>query len=181
MNSDLKTYYKQEIIPKLMKELGLSNVMQVPKLQKITLNMGVGEAVNDKKIIQHALKDMQAIAGLKPVITKARKSEAGFKIREGYPVGCKVVLRREKMYDFFARLMFIALPRVRDFRGLSPKAFDKQGNYSLGIKEQLVFPEIDYDKIDTLRGLDITISTTAKNKTEGLALLKAFNFPLRES
>jgi large subunit ribosomal protein L5 len=176
----LKEYYRKTIVEKLMKDLGYSNIMEVPRITKITLNMGVGEAVNDKKIVENAAKDMMAIAGQKPVITKARKSVAGFKIREGWPIGCKVTLRKNRMYDFLERLLYITLPRVRDFRGLNRKSFDGRGNYSMGIKEQIVFPEIQYDKIDALRGLDITIATTAKSNDEGLALLLAFHFPFKE-
>ncbi len=176
----LKEFYKKTIIKKLMQERGYENVMQVPRITKITLNMGVGEAVNDKKIVDHAVNDMTKIAGQKPVITKTRKSVAGFKIREGWPIGCKVTLRSDRMYDFLERLLYIAIPRVRDFRGLNRRSFDGGGNYSMGIKEQIVFPEIQYDKIDALRGLDITISTTAKTNEEGLALLLAFQFPFKE-
>lgn len=176
----LKKYYKDTVVKKLLKEFGYSNVMEVPKISKITLNMGVGEAVNDKKIVDNAMSDLIKIAGQKPVITKARKSVAGFKIREGWPIGCKVTLRSDRMYDFLERLLFIAIPRVRDFRGLNRRSFDGRGNYTLGIKEQIVFPEIQYDKIDAIRGLDITITTTAKTNEEGLALLQAFNFPFKE-
>ena len=177
--ANFKTKYREEILPKLKEELGLKNVHEVPRITKITLNMGVGEAIGDKKVIEHALADMEKIAGQKPVVTKARNSVAGFKVREGWPIGVKVTLRRERMYEFLERLVGIALPRVRDFRGLSPKSFDGRGNYSMGVKEQIIFPEVDYDKIDTLRGLDITLTTTAKNDEEGRALLKAFNFPFR--
>ena len=176
----LKDFYKQTIVKKLMKELGLSNVMEVPRITKITLNMGVGEAVNDKKVVENAAGDMASISGQKPVITKTRKSVAGFKIRENWPIGCKVTLRRDRMYDFLERLLFISIPRIRDFRGLNRKSFDGRGNYSLGIKEQIVFPEIQYDKIDALRGMDITITTTARTNEEGLALLLAFQFPFKE-
>jgi len=176
----LQETYKKEIMTKLMEQFGYQNVMQVPKIEKITLNMGVGEAVADKKVIDKAVGDMMAIAGQKPVVTKARKSVATFKIRTGYPVGCKVTLRREKMYEFLDRFVGIACPRIRDFRGFSPKGFDGQGNYSVGVREQIIFPEIDYDKVDTIRGMDITITTSAKTDEEGRALLKAFNFPLRE-
>lgn len=175
----LKGIYQKEILPQLKKQLALDNVMEVPKVTKITLNMGVGEAVNDKKAIEAAVADMRLIAGQEPVVTKARKSIAGFKIRDGWPVGCKVTLRGVQMYEFLDRLVTIALPRVRDFRGLSPKSFDGQGNYSLGIKEQIVFPEIDYDKVDKIRGLDICVSTTAKDAEQGRALLAAFNFPFK--
>ncbi|WP_066014877.1 MULTISPECIES: 50S ribosomal protein L5 [Endozoicomonas] len=177
--ANFKTKYREEILPKLKEELGVKNVHEVPRITKITLNMGVGEAIGDKKVIEHALADMEKIAGQKPVVTKARNSVAGFKVREGWPIGVKVTLRRERMYEFLERLVDIALPRVRDFRGLSPKSFDGRGNYSMGVKEQIIFPEVDYDKIDTLRGLDITLTTTAKNDEEGRALLKAFNFPFR--
>ncbi|PJE80558.1 50S ribosomal protein L5 [invertebrate metagenome] len=177
--ASLKETYRNNIVPELQKELSLKNVCEVPRLTKITLNMGVGEAVGDKKIIENAVADMQKIAGQKPVVTKARRSVAGFKIREGWPIGVKVTLRRERMYEFLERLIDISLPRVRDFRGLSTKSFDGRGNYSMGVREQIIFPEIDYDKIDTLRGLDITMTTTAKNDDEGRALLKAFNFPFR--
>ena len=176
----LKELYKTEITQKLMKQFGYKNVMQVPKLQKITLNMGVGEAVTDKKVMNFAVEDLTKIAGQKPIVTNAKKSIAGFKIREGWPVGCKVTLRKEKMYEFLDRLISIAIPRVRDFRGLNPKSFDGTGNYSLGISEQIVFPEIDFDKIDTLRGLDICITTTAKTNQEGRALLEAFDLPLKD-
>jgi large subunit ribosomal protein L5 len=178
----LKEFYQETIIPHLMKELGYSNVMEVPKIVKITLNMGVGEAVNDKKILlEHALQDMTKIAGQKPQITYTKKSIAGFKIRDGWPIGCKVTLRKEKMYDFLQRLLYIAIPRVRDFRGLSRRAFDGRGNYNFGVKEQIIFPEIQYDKIDAIRGLDICITTTAKTNKEGLQLLQAFKFPFREA
>lgn len=175
----LQEYYRGTVVPQLMQNFSYESIMQVPKLTKITLNMGVGEAVGDKKIIERAMADMAAIAGQKPVVTHARKSIANFKIREGWPIGCKVNLRRERMYEFLERLISIAIPRIRDFRGLSNKGFDGRGNYSLGIREQIIFPEIDYDKIDTIRGLDITITTTAKTDAEGLALLSAFNFPFR--
>jgi large subunit ribosomal protein L5 len=163
-----------------MKELGIDNQMAVPKVTKITLNMGVGEAVTDKKVMEKAVNDMTLIAGQKPVVTKARRSVATFKIRDGWPVGCTVTLRRERMYEFLDRLVNVALPRVRDFRGLNRKSFDGRGNYSLGVKEQIVFPEIDFDKVDAIRGMDITITTSAKNNEEGLALLKAFNFPFKD-
>lgn len=175
----LQKLYKEEIVSKLKSELGLNNVMDVPKITKITINMGVGEAVGDKKVLENALVDLEKISGQKPVITKARKSIAGFKIREGWPIGCKVTLRKEKMYEFFDRLIAIAIPRVRDFRGVSPKQFDGRGNFSMGVGEQIIFPEIDYDKVDKLRGLDICISTTARNDEEGRALLKAFRFPFK--
>ena len=179
--TDLKKIYDEEIKPKLKEELGLANVMQVPRITHITLNMGVGEALNDRKQLDAAVSDMQAIAGQKPIITSARRSIAGFKIREGYPIGCKVTLRRAMMYEFLDRLISIALPRQRDFRGISPKAFDGRGNFSMGFSEQIVFAEIDYDKIDRIRGLDINITTSAATDDEGRALLRAFNFPLREA
>ena len=179
--TDLKTVYEQELRPKLKDELGFANVMQVPRIAKITLNMGVGEAVADRKQLDAAMADMAAIAGQKPVMTKARKSIAGFKIRDNMPIGCKVTLRRERMYEFLDRLINIAIPRQRDFRGISPKAFDGRGNFAMGITEQIVFPEIDYDKIDKIRGLDIVIVTTAKTDDQSRALLRAFNFPLREA
>ena len=175
----LKDKYKSELAPQLKEELGLDNVMEVPRITKITLNMGVGEAVGDKKLIEHAVADMEKIAGQKAVVTKARKSIAGFKIRDGWPIGCKVTLRREKMYEFLDRLINVSIPRVRDFRGLSGKSFDGRGNYSMGVREQIIFPEIEYDKIDALRGLDITITTTAKTDEQGRALLNAFKFPFR--
>ena len=177
--SSLKEIYNNEIAPKLMKELSLTNVMQVPRLTKITLNMGVGEAIGDKKTLESAVSDMTLISGQKPVITKARKSIAGFKVREGWPIGVKVTLRASRMYDFLERLIGIAIPRIRDFRGISAKQFDGRGNFSMGVSEQIIFPELDYDKIDKLRGLDIAITTTATNDDEGRALLKAFNFPLK--
>lgn len=175
----LRSAYKNEIAAKLKEELGLENVMQVPRITKITLNMGVGGASQDKKLIDGAVADMQLISGQKPVVTLARKSVAGFKIREGWPIGCKVTLRRDRMYEFLDRLVNIAIPRIRDFRGFSARAFDGRGNYSLGVREQIIFPEIDYDKIDAIRGLDITITTTARTDAEGRALLAAFNFPFR--
>jgi len=175
----LQTLYKQTIVPELVRRFEYASVMQVPRIEKITLNMGVGEAVADKKILQNAVEDMQKIAGQKPIVTYARKSIAGFKIREGMPVGCKVTLRREKMYEFLDRLISIAIPRIRDFRGLNPKAFDGRGSYSMGVKEQIIFPEIDYDKIDALRGMDITITTTANSDEEARALLEQFKFPFR--
>ena len=178
--SRLQTYYKETVVPKLMEQLGFDNVMQVPKVTKITLNMGVGEAVGDKKVMDRAVGDMTAIAGQKPIVNNARKSVASFKIRDGWPVGCKVTLRQERMYEFLDRLVNVAIPRVRDFRGLNRKSFDGRGNYSMGVKEQIMFPEIDYDQIDVIRGMDITITTTAKNDTEALALLQAFNFPFKE-
>lgn len=179
--SRLAEIYKGTIVPQLREQFGYKSVMQVPRMIKITLNMGVGEAIGDKKILDNAVADMIRISGQKPVVTKARKSIAAFKIREGWPIGCKVTLRRERMYEFLDRLVNIAIPRTRDFRGFSPRAFDGRGNYSLGIKEQIIFPEIDYDKIDTIRGLDITITTTAKTDEEGRALLTAFSFPFRQS
>jgi len=174
-----KEIYNSEIVPKLMSEFGYQSVMQVPRITKITLNMGVGEAVGDKKILDNAMGDMAKISGQKPVMTKAKTSIAGFKIREGWPVGCKVTLRRERMYEFLERLIDIAIPRIRDFRGVSAKSFDGRGNFSMGVAEQIIFPEIDYDKIDALRGMDIAISTTARTDDEARALLRAFNFPFR--
>ena len=176
----LLQYYRDEVIKKLMDEFKYKSVMQAPKLEKITLNMGLGEAASDKKVIGHAVNDMILIAGQKPVVTLARKSIAGFKIRDGWPIGCKVTLRGAKMYEFLDRLISVAIPRIRDFRGFSAKAFDGRGNFSIGIKEQIVFPEIDFDKIDKIRGLDVVITTTAKTNEEGRALLKAFNFPLKD-
>ena len=176
----LKEHFEKTLTPALMERLGLKNVNEVPRISKITLNMGVGEAVADKKIVDNAVKDMEAIAGQKAVITKARKSVAAFKLRDGMPIGCKVTLRRERMYEFLDRLINVAIPRVRDFRGLSLKAFDGQGNYSMGVKEQIIFPEIDYDQVDAVRGMDITITTTAKDDTAGRALLEAFEFPFRK-
>jgi len=176
----IKEKYLKEIVPVLQKELGYSNSMQVPKVQKITLNMGVGKAVGDKKAIEKAQNDLEKIAGQKPIITKAKKSVASYKIREGYPIGCKVTLRKTRMYEFLDRLINIALPRVRDFRGLDKKSFDGTGNYSIGVKEQIIFPEIDFDNIDTIRGLDITITTSANSDAEALALLQAFNFPIKQ-
>jgi large subunit ribosomal protein L5 len=176
----LQQTYQKDIIKKLMQQFNYENVMEVPKLVKITLNMGVGEAIGDKKIIEHAVSDLEKIAGQKPVVTLARKSIAGFKIRENWPIGCKVTLRRNHMYDFLERLISISIPRIRDFRGLNPKSFDGRGNYSFGVREQIVFPEIDYDKIDALRGMDITITTTAKTNEEGRALLAAFEFPFKD-
>lgn len=178
--STFQKLYAEQYIPQLQKEFNYSSVMQVPRITKIVLNMGVGEALADKKILTHALDDMTRISGQKPVSTIATKSIAGFKIREGMPIGCKVTLRHERMYDFLQRLIMIAIPRIRDFRGFSVKSFDGRGNYSLGIKEQIVFPEIEYDKIDTIRGLDICITTTARTNKEGIALLKAFGFPFRD-
>ena len=176
----LHDYYKSSVVAELTKQFGYTSVMQVPRIEKITLNMGVGEAINDKKLLENAASDMATISGQKPLITKARKSVAGFKIREGYPVGCKVTLRGERMWDFLERLINIALPRVRDFRGVSAKSFDGRGNYSMGVREQIIFPEIDFDKVDRVRGLDITITTSAGTDEEGRALLAAFNFPFRK-
>jgi len=178
--SRLQEKYQNELAGELQKTLGLKNPMEVPKITKITLNMGVGGAVADKKIMENARADMERIAGQKAVVTLARKSVAAFKIRDGMPIGCKVTLRRERMYEFLDRLVNIAIPRIRDFRGLSAKSFDKQGNYSMGVQEQIIFPEINYDEIDALRGMDIVITTTARNAKEGRALLEAFNFPLRK-
>jgi large subunit ribosomal protein L5 len=175
----LKDYYQDTVIGQLKEQFEYKNPMQVPRITKITLNMGVGEAVADRKVMEHAVSDMTKIAGQKPIVINARKSVAGFKVREGWPVGCKVTLRREQMYEFLDRLINIAIPRIRDFRGMNPKAFDGRGNYNMGIREQIIFPEIDYDKIDTLRGMDITFTTTATTDEEGRALLKAFNFPFR--
>ena len=176
----LKEFYRSEVVDNLMKKFGYDNVMQVPRLKKITLNMGVGEAVGDKKVMNFAVDDMTKIAGQKPIVTLAKNSIAGFKIREGWPIGCKVTLRSDRMYEFLDRLITIALPRVRDFRGLNPKSFDGTGNYSMGIQEQIVFPEIDFDKIDTIRGLDICFTTSAKTNEEARALLEAFNLPLKD-
>jgi large subunit ribosomal protein L5 len=175
----LKALYDERLADELMQQFGYTSRMAVPRLTKITLNMGVGEAVSDRKVIEAAMGDMEQIAGQKPIVTRARKSVAGFKIREGWPIGCKVTLRRARMYEFLDRLVNAVLPRIRDFRGLSPRAFDGRGNYSLGIREQIVFPEIDYDRVDTLRGLDIVITTSANSDEEGQALLKGFNFPFR--
>ncbi|WP_305906379.1 50S ribosomal protein L5 [Methylomarinum sp. Ch1-1] len=175
----LETEYKEKIIPALQEQFGYKSVMEVPHLTKITLNMGVGGAVVDKKVLQSAIADMEKIAGQKAIVTLARKSIAGFKIRDDMPIGCKVTLRRDRMYEFLDRLINISIPRIRDFRGMSPKSFDGRGNYSMGVKEQIIFPEIDYDKIDTIRGMDISITTTAKTDEEGKALLKLFNFPFK--
>ena len=175
----LKDRYRSEIAPKLREELGLTNVMEVPRVTKITLNMGVGEAVGDKKVLENAVADMQKIAGQKPVVTKSRKSIAGFKIRDGWPIGCKVTLRDERMYEFLERLIDIAIPRIRDFRGISGKQFDGRGNFAMGVTEQIIFPELDYDQIDKLRGMDIVITTSATNDEQGRALLSAFNFPFK--
>ena len=175
----LQDYYKNTVVPELMKQFGYKSIMEVPRIEKITLNMGVGEAVADKKVMEHAVGDLQKIAGQKPVVTVARKSIAGFKIRDNYPVGCKVTLRRERMFEFLDRLVTIALPRVRDFRGVSGKSFDGRGNYNMGVRGQIIFPEIEYDKIDALRGLNITITTTAKTDEEAKALLSLFKFPFK--
>ncbi len=175
----LQQHYRETVVPQLKERFGYQSIMQVPKITKITLNMGVGEAIADKKIIDNALEDLTKIAGQKPVVTMARKSVAGFKIREGWPIGCKVTLRREQMYEFLDRLISVAIPRIRDFRGLDAKAFDGRGNYTLGVKEQIIFPEIDYDKIDALRGLDVCITTTARTNEEGRALLEGFRFPFK--
>jgi large subunit ribosomal protein L5 len=176
----LHEIYKDTVVPELFKQFGYTSVMQVPRIVKITLNMGVGDAVADKKILENAVADLTAIAGQKPLVTKARKSVAGFKIREGYPIGAKVTLRGERMWEFLERLVSIAIPRIRDFRGVNPKSFDGRGNYSMGVREQIIFPEIDYDKVDAVRGLDITITTTARTDDEGRALLAAFNFPFKK-
>lgn len=178
--SRLKEFYRDTVVEQLTKQFGYKSVMEVPRITKITLNMGVGEALTDKKVLENAVADMEKISGQKVVVTKAKKSIAGFKLREGWPVGCKVTLRSERMYDFLDRLVTISIPRIRDFRGLNPKSFDRQGNYSMGVKEQIIFPEIEYDKIDKLRGMDITITTTAKNAEESLALLSAFKFPFKK-
>ncbi len=175
----LQEHYKSTVIKKLMDKFGYKSVMEVPRITKVTLNMGVGEALTDKKVMEHAVSDMATIAGQKPVVNNARKSVAGFKVREGVPIGCKVTLRQKRMYEFLDRLISIAIPRVRDFRGLNPKSFDGRGNYSMGVREQIIFPEIEYDKIDAIRGMDITITTTAKTDEEGRALLEAFDFPLK--
>ena len=175
----LKELYEKELRAKLKEQLGIENIMAVPKITKITLNMGVGEALGDKKVLEHAIKDMQALCGQKAVTTLARKSIAGFKVREGWPIGCKVTLRQERMYEFLDRLISIAIPRIRDFRGISPKSFDGRGNFAMGVSEQIIFPEIDYDKVDALRGMDITITTTARTDEHGRALLSAFNFPFK--
>ncbi len=177
--SRLKDLYKSEVVSKLQEEFGYKNVMEVPRVTKVTLNMGVGEAIGDKKQLESAVKDLEAIAGQKVVVTKARKSVAGFKIREDWPIGAKVTLRSDRMWEFLDRLVDISLPRVRDFRGINPKSFDGRGNYSMGVKEQIIFPEIEYDKVDKLRGMDITITTTARTNDEGRALLKALSFPFK--
>ena len=175
----LKQFYKDTVVKSLVDQFGYKSVMEVPRIEKITLNMGVGEAVADKKVMEHAVGDMQKIAGQKPVVTLSRKSIAGFKIRDGYPVGCKVTLRQDHMYEFLDRLITVAIPRIRDFRGISGKSFDGRGNYNMGVREQIIFPEIDYDKVDALRGMNITITTTAKTDEEARALLSAFSFPFR--
>ncbi|HBK76172.1 MAG TPA: 50S ribosomal protein L5 [Gammaproteobacteria bacterium] len=175
----LESYYQDTLVPSLMEKFGYQSVMQVPRITKITLNMGVGEALVNKNAMESAVADLSAISGQKPIITKARKSVANFKVREGWSVGCKVTLRRERMYEFLDRLISVAFPRARDFRGLSPRSFDGRGNYSLGLKEQIVFPEVDYDKVDAIRGLDVTITTSARTDKESEALLRGFNFPLR--
>ena len=175
----LQEHYQKTVVPALMEQFKYSSSMEVPRITKITLNMGVGEALGDKKVLEHAVSDMEKIAGQKAVVTKSRKSIAGFKIRDGWPIGCKVTLRDERMYEFLERLINIAIPRIRDFRGVSPKQFDGRGNFAMGVTEQIIFPEIDYDQIDKLRGMDITISTTAANDEQGRALLSAFNFPFR--
>jgi len=179
--ANLQEFYRETVVPKLMEQFKYDSVMQVPKITKITLNMGVGEAIGDKKVLEFAVADMTKIAGQKPVVTKARKSIAGFKIRDDYPIGVKVTLRQGRMYDFFERLIHVSLPRVRDFRGTNPRAFDGRGNYNLGITEQIMFPEIDFDQIDKIRGLDIAITTSAANDEEGRALLEAFGFPFKQS
>ena len=175
----LQEHYKQNVVPQLMEKFGYTSIMQVPRIEKITLNMGVGEAVGDKKVMEFAVADMEKIAGQKAVVTKAKKSVAGFKIRDGWPIGCKVTLRRERMYEFLDRLINIAIPRIRDFRGLNGRSFDGRGNYSMGVKEQIIFPEVEYDKVDALRGMDITITTSAKNDEECRALLDSFSFPFK--
>jgi large subunit ribosomal protein L5 len=179
MTTRLEKFYKDEVVPKLMKQFGYANVMEVPRITKIALNMGVGEAVGNKKILENAVADMAKIAGQKPVVTKARVSVASFKIRDGWPIGCKVTLRRNRMYEFLDRLINISLPRVRDFRGVSGRSFDGRGNYNMGVKEQIIFPEIDFDQVDAMRGMDIAITTTAKTDAEAKALLEAFRFPFR--
>ncbi len=175
----LQDKYRDEIAKKLLEQFGYKNVMEVPRITKVTLNMGVGEAIGDRKVMENAVGDMEKIAGQKPIVCNARKSVAGFKVREGWPIGCKVTLRRERMFEFLDRLINIAIPRIRDFRGMSPRSFDGRGNYNMGIREQIIFPEVDYDKIDALRGMDISITTTAKTDEEGRALLAAFNFPFK--
>ena len=175
----LQDHYKETVVPQLMEKFGYSSIMQVPRIEKITLNMGVGEAVGDKKVMEFAVGDMEKIAGQKAIVTKAKKSVAGFKIRDGWPIGCKVTLRRDRMYEFLDRLINIAIPRIRDFRGVNPRSFDGRGNYSMGVKEQIIFPEVEYDKVDALRGMDITITTSAANDEECRALLDGFNFPFK--
>ena len=175
----LQQFYKDTVVKKLMDERGYENIMQVPRIEKITINMGVGEAIGDKKVMDNAMADLEKIAGQKPVATLARKSVASFKVREGYPIGCKVTLRRGRMYEFLDRLISVAIPRIRDFRGMSPRAFDGRGNYNMGVKEQIIFPEIEYEKIDALRGMDINITTSAENDEDARALLAAFNFPFK--
>ena len=179
MTTRLEKFYKDEVVPKLMKQFGYANVMEVPRITKIALNMGVGEAVGNKKILENAVADMAKIAGQKPVTTKARVSVASFKIRDGWPIGCKVTLRRNRMYEFLDRLINISLPRVRDFRGVSGRSFDGRGNFNMGVKEQIIFPEIDFDQVDAMRGMDIAVTTTAKNDEEAKGLLEAFGFPFR--
>lgn len=179
MTTRLQKIYSEEVVPKLMQRFGYANVMQVPRITKVTLNMGVGEAAANKKVLENAVADMAKIAGQKPVVTKARVSVASFKIRDGWPIGCKVTLRRKRMYEFLDRLINISLPRVRDFRGVSGRAFDGRGNYNMGVKEQIIFPEIDFDQVDAMRGMDISIATTAKSDEEAKALLEAFRFPFR--
>lgn len=176
----LKELYKKEVTAKLQEKLGLKNVMEIPRITKVTLNMGVGEALSDKKLLENAVADLTKLSGQKPVVTKARKSIAGFKVRDGWPIGCKVTLRSDRMWEFLDRLVDVAIPRVRDFRGLNPKSFDGKGNYSMGVKEQIIFPEIDYDKVDKVRGLDITITTSARNNDEGRALLEELGFPFKK-
>ncbi len=176
----LQEIYKTEVVPALQEQFGYKNVMEIPRVTKITLNMGLGEAVRDKKVVDNAVADMAKIAGQKPIVTYTRKSIAGFKIRDGWPIGCKVTLRRDRMYEFLDRLISVAMPRIRDFRGVNPRSFDGRGNYNMGVREQLIFPEIEYEKIDAVRGMDITITTTAKTDAEGLALLEAFGFPFRK-
>ena len=175
----LQQFYKDTVVKKLMDERGYKNIMQVPRIEKVTINMGVGEAIGDKKVIENALADMEKISGQKPVTTLARKSVASFKVRDGYPIGCKVTLRKERMYEFLDRLISVAIPRIRDFRGMSPKAFDGRGNYNMGVKEQIIFPEIEYEKIDAIRGMDINITTSATNDEDARALLAAFSFPFK--
>ena len=176
----LQDHYKENVVPQLMEKFGYSSIMQVPRIEKITLNMGVGETTSDRKTLDRAMEDRQKITGQKPVMTRARKSVASFKIRDGFPIGCKVTLRRERMYEFLDRLINIAIPRVRDFRGLNAKSFDGRGNYNLGVREQIIFPEVDYDQIDAIRGMNITITTSAKDDEQGRALLEAFSFPFRK-